>query len=292
MRKKIIFVVNPNSGTGRHKGIEKLIMSTIDAGRFDAEIMMTHAPGHAVDIGRQAVESDAYAVVAVGGDGSVNELSRHVIGSETLLGIIPAGSGNGLASHLQIPSDFKKAIEVINSGKTLCMDTARINDMPFLGVAGFGFDAVISHEFARYGSRGFITYVKVTIREYLGYKPRVYAMSINGKEYLRKALLVCLANSSQYGNNAFIAPDASVNDGLLNICIMKKVSIWNVPLMVYQLFSKKLNRSRFMETVPASDFSMQIGAEPLCMHVDGEPVMLEGELKVMIKPASLHVIVP
>ncbi|MCK6649852.1 MAG: YegS/Rv2252/BmrU family lipid kinase, partial [Bacteroidia bacterium] len=216
-KKKICFIVNPVSGIGRQKVIEKLIDQLLDRTLFEYEIQYTKAAKHATELAKDAALRNFDIVVAVGGDGSVNETAKGLIGTKTAMAIIPAGSGNGLARHLKIPIDIKKAMEVINMGVISTVDSIRFNDETFVNVAGIGFDAHIGWEFAKFGKRGFSSYLKVIMREFPKYKARKYELEIDGKTIYPEAFLISFANGSQWGNNAYIAPTADISDGIMDI---------------------------------------------------------------------------
>ena len=224
-KKKIVFIMNPISGTVSKAGIPAIIDSTLDKEKFDYVIKHTEYAGHASDLAREAANAGTDIVVAVGGDGTVNEVARAIVHTHTALGIIPCGSGNGLARHLSIPLDFRKAIEIINACEIHDLDYGIINEMPFFCTCGMGFDAFISLKFAMSGKRGPISYAENVLKEGLKYKPETYIIeNENGKQQYEAFLISC-ANASQYGNNAYIAPQASMSDGLLDVIIMEPFDI-------------------------------------------------------------------
>ena len=236
MKKKILIIINPYSGIGKHEQAEQAAREYLDTSLFEYKIISTETPEQAYEYSKEAVEN-AYDVVATaGGDGSIHQVGKALIGSNTLLGIIPAGSGNGLALHLKIPKKFSEAVKVINRLNTRTIDTAVVTPDSlsgkseiFVATAGVGFDAHIANEFSKFGRRGIISYIRVSLREYLRYKVKEYELDIpvgmeNGddKTIIRKAFFIAIANSSQYGNNAEVAPKATIDDGYVNISILKK----------------------------------------------------------------------
>lgn len=290
MKKKICFIVNPISGVGRQKVIEQLVASRLDTSLFEPEIVYTEAPRHAVTLSREAVNRGCEMIVAVGGDGSVNEAGRGVVGTGASLAILPAGSGNGLARHLKIPMNLVNAMQVINTGKPVTIDTASINNEMFIGMAGVGFDAHIGWEFAKFGKRGFQSYIKVVTREYPKYQAQQYRMEIDGTAYERTAFLISFANGSQYGNNAAISPQADLQDGLLDICILKQFPLYAVPMLAYRLFNQKMHESEYLEIIKGSN--IKIIQPATIAHIDGEPVELGHELKIKVNKGSLKVVCP
>ncbi len=282
--------MNPISGVGRQKVIERLIDRWLDRTIYDYEVAYTIASKHAIELARDAASKDFDVVVAVGGDGSVNETAKGLIGSNTAMAIIPTGSGNGLARHLKIPLNLKKAMAVINRGKSTKIDTIRLNEETFVNVAGIGFDAHIGWEFAKFGKRGFSSYVKVIFREFPSYRPAHYKLSIDGKIHIHKAFLISFANGSQWGNNASIAPGADISDGIMDIAILRELNFWNGLAIAYRLFTFSLNLSPHLQTLHAKE--VLISQPGTIAHIDGEPIETGHELKITVNPLSLKVIIP
>src|ERR1035438_3774243 len=235
-KKKIRFIINPVSGAGKKKNIIQQIEQNIDKNKFQHEIVFTEKEGHAIGLSKQAAESNYYAVVAVGGDGSVNEVASSLIGKSTALAILPMGSGNGYANHLLISHNIPKAINLINTGKIISVDTLTVNKKAIIGICGVGFDAHVAHVFANYGKRGFSSYVKIIIKEYFKYKPFQYKILVNNNIVEHKAWLITFANASQFGNNAKINPWSDIQDGFLEICILKKISLLKIPKIIYFMY--------------------------------------------------------
>jgi len=289
--KRVLFIVNPISGSGKQKSIERLIGERLDKNRFNVEIVLTDAPGNAIEISRKAAADGVDIVVAVGGDGTVNEIATGLVGTGTALAIVPAGSGNGLARHLKIPMNLKHAIDLIGQGKILKIDTATINDQLFVNVAGVGFDASIAKKFAAAGKRGFSTYFRITASTYKNYEPKQYTLIIDGKVIKRRALLVSFANSSQFGNNTSIDPDASVNDGFIDVCIVGKMPEWKTLFYAPLLFLRKFDQTRYVEIIRAKEVVLK-RKKGRNIHLDGDPKIMGKELSMKINPLSLNVIVP
>lgn len=290
MKKRIRFIVNPISGTGRQKIIEQLVPQKLNTSLFDYEIIYTKAPKHATELSKEAVAKKTDIVVAVGGDGAVNETGKGLIGSNTALAIIPAGSGNGLARHLKIPLELSKAIEVINTLQYATIDTVNINEGVFFNIAGVGLDAHISWEFAKLKKRGFRSYLKLFLKELPTYKAKNYELIIDGKTINRKALIISFANASQYGNNAVIAPQADLQDGYIDICILKKIPLYALPLLAYRLFSGTIHRSGHLEIIRGKEIILK--QESSEAHIDGEPFEAGKIIHIKVNPLSLKVIVP
>ncbi len=289
-KKTICFIVNPISGIGRQKVIEKLINEQLDRSIFDYEIAYTKMAKHAIEVSKDATSRNVDIVVAVGGDGSVNETARGLVNTNTAMAIIPTGSGNGLARHLNIPLNLKKAMQVINSGKQTSIDTIQMNNEMFVNVAGIGFDAHIGWEFAKFGKRGFSSYIKVISREFPRYKAQDFELIIEGKSITKNAYLISFANGSQWGNNAYIAPTADISDGVMDIAILRDFKFISVLSIGYRLLKKTLHQSSFLEIIKAKEVIVK--QKGIIAHIDGEPIEIGNELRIKVHPLSLKVIVP
>lgn len=289
-KNKIVFIVNPISGTQEKKSILKWIDERIDKSIHDYSIIKTEYAGHASQIATKAVNEGVNIVVAIGGDGTVNEVARALIHTPTALGIIPCGSGNGLARHLHIPLDFKAAIDVINKGKQLCIDYGRINNIPFFCTCGVGFDAFVSLKFADSGKRGLLTYLENTLHESLTYQPETYEIENEEGTVKYKAFLIACGNASQYGNNAYITPQASLTDGLMDVTILEPFSVLDVPSLSFQLFNKTIDQNSRIKTMRAKKIKIHRVHEGV-LHFDGDPLIAGKELEIEIIPQGLHVII-
>ncbi len=289
-KKKIVFVVNPISGTNGKKLIIKQLPKYLDAEKYDWTIMHTQYSGHAAQIARKAAEDHIDIVVAIGGDGTVNEVARSLIHTQTALGIIPCGSGNGLARHLQIPLDAAKAIKAINSGVVHELDYGLINDIPFFCTCGVGFDAFVSSKFAQCGRRGLLSYLENTLLEGLKYKPDTYEIEVEGDKRKYKAFLIACANASQYGNNVYIAPTASMSDGLMDVTIMEPFTMLEAPQIAIQLFNKTITKNSRIKTFRCRKLRI-LRETPGVIHFDGDPVIAEKDITVELIEKGLKVVV-
>ncbi len=290
-KKKIQFIINPISGVGRHKLIEKYIDKKIDTTVFDYDISYTKQPFHGTQIAGESIKNNYEIIVAVGGDGSINEIAQKLIGSNTILGIIPTGSGNGLAHHLNISVNILHAIDVINNLKTIKIDTATINNNIFVSIAGVGFDAHVAKKFAKNKRRGFLTYFKIVTKEYQRYKPKNYELIIDGKKIKREALFISFANSDQFGYNTTIAPKAEIDDGLIDVCIVKKFPLVELPFIAHLLYWKQIDKSKYIEVIKAKKIKLT-QENNQTINLDGEPVKLGKVLNININPLSLKIIIP
>ena len=273
MKKKAIFIINLISGTSDKAAIPGLIDQLLDKEKFEYEIAITEYAGHASEIAAKAKDDGVDMVVAVGGDGTVNEVARAIVHSNTALGIIPCGSGNGLARHLQLPINVKKSIEIINAFEVRDLDYGIINGYPFFCTCGMGFDAFISLKFAEAGKRGPLTYIENVLREGLKYEPETYTVMADDETSLHKAFLISCANASQYGNNAYIAPQASMSDGLMDVIIMEPFGLIDAPQISIEMFNKTLNKNNSkIKTFRCKKLHVHRDS-PGAIHYDGDPVM-------------------
>lgn len=289
-KKSILFVVNPISGTKGKLPLEDLIPKVLNGDKYDYSIYYTSSKGDAIQKSKSASEEGVHIIVAVGGDGTINEVAQGILGSDTVLGVLPKGSGNGFANYLNIPQNPTLALERINDGEIRTIDVGLLNKKLFLSVAGFGFDARVSNEFDNFGSRGLLGYIIIAFREYFNFKPSTYTLNIDGKTKIeRSAFLVTAANSSQFGNNAVIAPKATMEDGLLDLVIVRPLKFWSALELTYRLFSGTMDRFSHAETIKAKHIS--ITHEDKTAQVDGEPLGVENRSDIEIVPKALSVLV-
>ena len=288
--RNILFIINPKSGTDRKIYIRQSIGRHIDTKKYDYKIRYTEYAGHAEVIAREAATAGIDIVVAVGGDGTVNEVARALIHTNTALGIIPCGSGNGLARHLQLPIDPEGAIKMINAGIIKSLDYGTMNGLPFFCTCGMGFDAFVSMKFAHSGKRGLISYIENTLRETLTYKPDTYTLRFDDTEVQQRAFVIACANASQYGNNAFIAPAASMSDGLMDITVLEPFPPIEAPQLALQLFNGTLTTNSRVKTFKAKKVRItRNGNDPV--HVDGDPLTTAQEIEVGIHPQGINMVV-
>lgn len=290
MKTKILFIMNPKSGVGSKESIPELIDKNIDKELFDYQIANTEYAGHATELAKQAVEDKVGIVVAVGGDGTVNEVGKALINTDTAIGIIPTGSGNGLARHLAIPMNVKKSLQILNQACIHKLDYGIINGIPFFCTCGMGFDAFISMKFAEAGKRGVVTYVQKVLEEGLKYEPQTYDIEDNEGVHHYKAFLISVANASQYGNNAYIAPQASMSDGLFNIIIMEPFDIIDAPQVAIEMFNKTLDKNSKIKTFKAKRIHIHRKEEGV-IHYDGDPIMAGKDVEIKLVSKGIKVVV-
>ncbi len=288
-KKRITFIVNPISGTHDKTEIPQQIEAGMDASRFDCDIRYTEYRGNAAEIASECSAEGVDVVVAVGGDGTVNEVARALVHSQTALGIIPCGSGNGLARHLCIPLDVRKAVRIINQCKIEAFDYGVVNEQPFFCTCGMGFDAFISLKFAEAGKRGPITYVENVLREGLKYRPETYEITDGSGSMRYKAFLIACANASQYGNNAYIAPGATMKDGKMDVIIMEPFDTLEAPQIAADLFMKTLGNNSKIKTFRTDRLHIR-RSQPGAIHYDGDPMMTDSDIDVHIEHLGLRIV--
>lgn len=290
-KQKIIFIINPISGVIKKNCIEDQIIKYLDIEKYNYLIYKTEYAKHAIELAKKAVDEKADIIVAVGGDGSINEIINGIKGSDIKLAIIPLGSGNGLARFLKIPLQVKEAIHLINRGNTKSIDTISINDIDFVSIAGLGFDALVAKKFAKYHKRGFWSYFKIATREYQTYRPKKYTLHINGEVIITRALMIVFANSDQFGYNTAIAPDAKIDDGLMDVCIVKKIPMYQTPFFLHMLFMKQLDKTSYIDIIKTKEVSIERKKNRV-VNIDGEPIKLSKDLDIKVNHLALKVIVP
>lgn len=291
--KTIWFIVNPISGTRNKESIVALIPSCFPAIKFDTTVIYTKYAGHAAEIAGKAVEAGVDIVVAIGGDGTVNETARALVNTNVALGIVPCGSGNGLARHLYLPMNPEGALQVIAECNIHSLDYGLINDYPFFCTAGVGFDAFLSYKFNQSGRRGLLSYVENALREGLKYEPETYELEIPGDEsdsHTYRAFLITCANASQYGNDFYIAPHASMSDGLMDVTIMEPFSVFEAPQIAYQLVHRTINNNSRIKTFKCKELIIR-RSRPGVIHVDGDPKESDATVNVSIRKGAINMVV-
>ena len=289
--KRIMLIVNPISGTGNKKDVPEVVERTLAAEGYSTDVRFTGGRGDATMFASEASDKGYYVVLACGGDGTVNETARALCGSQTALGILPAGSGNGLARHLGIPMDVELAMEIVCQRNVVPSDYGSVNGVPFFCTFGMGFDAAVSHRFARQNHRGLLSYVRSALSEYVQFRPTTYTISANGKLLTEKAFLVAVCNASQWGNNAYIAPEASLTDGLLDITVVHSGSPIDAAVMGMDIFTGFISKNTMVHCfrAPAAVIYRSEKGEA---HVDGEPMMLDEILDVKCHRGALRLFTP
>ena len=290
-KKKVCVIINPVSGTGGKASIPVKINSAFDPKKYDVIIRYTGYAGHATEIAKKAVKENFKYVIAAGGDGTVNEIARALVGTSCVLGIIPLGSGNGLARDLHISMNIDKAIETISEGDERKIDYGIANDEIFFCTCGVGFDAFVSERFADEKMRGPIGYVKNILESVIDFKSEEYELTYDGKTIKERAFVVTCANASQYGNEAYIAPGADMEDGKMNVALIKPINAFEMPQTTIQLFTKSLHKNNKVIHFLTSDLVIKRNRSG-AMHIDGESIDAGKEITVKIIAKGLHVLAP
>ncbi len=287
--KNIAFIVNPTAGTKTKNRVAKLIRELLDPQQFAPTVVVTEYAGHATQLAGQFAMQEYYAVVAVGGDGTINEVASGLIGTNTALGIVPNGSGNGFARHLDISTRMNRAIEMLNSSEPIFVDYGLVNDKPFFSTCGVGFDAVVAEKFSD-SERGLKGYVQSIFKDLFQYKPENYHLQGEGIDQTTTAFLINFANAGQWGYDAYIAPKASIQDGWLDVAIVSKFPMVIAPGLALSLFTKNIDDMLHMNTLRTKELTLTRESEGVA-HIDGTPITMPAELHVRIVEDGLKVLV-
>ncbi|WP_372752813.1 diacylglycerol kinase family protein [Labilibaculum sp.] len=285
---KTLAIVNPISGTGKQKNIEVLLNKYLDHKQFHLQIEKTDYAGHGTELAKLAIKNRFNLVIAIGGDGTINEIANALTFSNVAMGIIPCGSGNGLARHLGIPMSIKKAIEWLNKATINKIDTITANNYRFINVAGIGFDALVAHEFTRMKSRGLTNYAKAILKCFRIFSNQTFVLKNQEQETVENGMMLCFANSSQFGNNAYIAPNAVLDDGKMNISLLKKPKWFQIPALSWKVFTKGLNSSFLFREIITDEITIIQQSE--LGHVDGEPICFGKNIYLKVDPLSLKIL--
>jgi YegS/Rv2252/BmrU family lipid kinase len=271
--------------------VEGKIIEACEQQDVECTIEFTQSRGHATELASDAAASGQYQkVVAVGGDGTVNEVARGLLHSPIPMGVIPKGSGNGLARHLRIPMNIAPALDSLFKSNPMAIDSFQVNGRLSLNVSGIGFDGHIANLFANDKKRGLQGYAKITMKEFFSFREFDVEMEMNGQVMNRKAFVIAIANSSQYGNNARIAPAASVCDHLLHISLLKKVPPYRLDV-VYSFFNGTIDKSPFCEILETDKVTLRT-KNPVSYHIDGEPCGSSSVFDIVLLPSSLQFLIP
>jgi YegS/Rv2252/BmrU family lipid kinase len=286
--KRLQLIINPISGTLSKDGMQAVVEQRLGKCGFEVHTFFTEAPGHATRLASQAARDGFYGVLACGGDGTVNEIARALCGTTTALGIIPTGSGNGLARHIEIPVDVESSLDVIAEDRIVNCDYGTAEGTPFFCTFGMGFDAAVSERFARQRRRGLMMYLKSAVDEFVTYSPERYTIMANNQVITEEAFLVVCCNASQYGNNAFIAPEASITDGLLDITIIQKGNPLTRALVGLDMMTGLIGNNALIHSFRAPAATI-IRANSGYAHIDGDPCTMPDRINVECHPGQLRI---
>ena len=288
--KNIAFIVNPVSGTKTKNRITKLIRELLNKELFSPTVVTTEYAGHATQLAQQFALEGYYAVIAVGGDGTINEVGKGLCGTNTALGIIPNGSGNGFARHLEISTRMNRAVEMLNNSEVISVDYCTVNDIPFFSTFGVGFDALVAQDFSN-TSRGLKGYIESILKDIFQYKPEQYHLQGEGIDLTTSAFLINFANASQWGYDACIAPKASLQDGWMDVAIVSEFPLIKAPELAWQLFTKSIDENHYMHTIRAKEIMLERENESSPVHIDGTPTQMAKDLHIKIMEDGLKVLV-
>ncbi|KAA9327529.1 YegS/Rv2252/BmrU family lipid kinase [Hymenobacter busanensis] len=288
---RLCFIFNPISGTNRNFDLQGLLNQVLSKDyALHYEIRPTQYAGHAEELAREAAAQGYGIVVAVGGDGTVNEVGRGLLGTGAAMAVLPRGSGNGLARHLGIPLRPEAAVALLRRPRVLPIDVGRLNGRPFFCTAGLGFDAHVSRCFAEAGTRGLSTYVRVALREYQRYRPCPVEITLGDKHIQTDCYVLAFANAAQYGNNAYIAPLADIRDGLLDVCLINQLPFTRAIRVAYGLAAGNLPTSGAADYHTAQTVHVR-AEQALGFHLDGDYAGDATDFTVALEPLALPVVV-
>lgn len=288
---RILFIVNPISGLGQGKELPGKIRKMPEYDHIDYDIVFTEYAGHAREIVGEARASGKYThIVAVGGDGTVNEVGGALCGSDIAFAVVSLGSGNGFARHLGFSVFLTKALKQVLTDRYAQIDVLQMNDKYSLNVSGVGFDAEVAHEFNHLKLRGVLSYIYAAIKLWFRYPEKKYKITSNGKVMKVSCFILSFANSSQYGNNAFIAPHASVCDGLMDICILKRPAFFEIVWFLLFFVSSKLYKLSYYKEIQCQEAVIE--GDIHRVHVDGDAYLMEAPVRLKVLPGALKVVLP
>ena len=289
MPRKVLFIVNPNAGKKISDKIIQVIRKEFPQNIY-YQIVIWKDKNHFDEITALLKTQDYTDAIAVGGDGTVNHVAKTILNTNITLGIVPIGSGNGLARSLGLSMKIEEVVKQIAAGKTATIDNGLVNGIPFFCTSGIGFDAHIGNLFATSVKRGLQSYVKITIAELFKYRAKNYTLIFNNQSIKRKAFLITVANAGQYGNDFYIAPQANMQDGQFHIVVLKPFTVFHLPVLMTKLLTKRAQLSTRIETYVTNKITI-IRDEKDTIHFDGEPSIEGKEVVFENKAASLKVIV-
>ena len=284
------FLINPKSGKGKKDSRAAIISDYCRKERLSYKIFYTEYPGHAKELAEKITAEDQ-VIVAVGGDGTIHEIAAGIKDSPGCLGLLPAGSGNGLARHLGISMDMKQALSQLTRSSPVKMDLLIVNDQLSINIAGIGFDGYIAGAFANQTSRGLAGYAKLITKNFFNYREFDFELEMNQTSISGKAFSIAFCNGSQYGNQTIIAPDGEINDGLIDIVVIRKPGIIQLPRLLYQVLSGKLKSGRLVTLKKTANVSVRLKV-PTDLQVDGEFAGQVKNLSIQVKPSTLNILRP
>ncbi len=290
--KRITFIINPVAGGRRKDKFERKLKKIFGESGYEVKSCFTMYPSHAFEFAREEVQNGTDVIVAVGGDGTINEVARALIGSGSVLGIIPFGSGNGFARHFGFPLTAQRALKTLRRGKTGTIDVGYVNDKAFFCTSGLGFDAETGYFFSHFDKRGFLSYALSFIRVFRDYKPESYEIEVNGEIRNFEAFFINIANISQFGYHFYVAPHASTVDGFLDLVVVRKFPKWKGLILAFRSFLGTIHKSRYVYHEKACEIRIVKPNGRKIIHIDGDPEFSDGTLHYRLESHALKVILP
>lgn len=288
-KQKIRFIINPISGKKHKDHLPSQIETHLDLTKFDYEITVSEYAGHAKVLAQEAIDAHYDILAVAGGDGSINEVGTRLIGTDIALAVIPCGSGNGLSRCLNIPLDPVKAIQIINGNHKRKIDTVEVNGLPFISISGTGYDAKVAEDYSKDPRRGFETYFKYILRNFITMKEQQYSIVMPDKTIETKAFFISFANSNQMGYDVPISPKASLWDGLVDLCIVQKPNPLELPIMGGFMLDGMMDKAPKVKIIQTPEATI-IRPNADVINLDGESVMMEKDLHIKVNPLSLNII--
>lgn len=292
VKKHYVFIVNPRAGVNRLKRIEAAVQAAFSGTDCTHEIQLTQRAHHGTELAREAATAGAYCVVAVGGDGSVADVAEGLLGTQAVLGIVPKGSGNGLARELRIPLKTEEAVALLARSRERIIDVGFAGEKLFLSNAGVGFDTVVSQDFQQSIRRGLVSYVTLVVKHLWRYRPRTYRIVLDsGREIQERAFLLTISNGSQYGYGFRVAPGAQVDDGLLDVVILRPFPPFMGFIIPLRAWTGSILKSRYAQRHRAREIRIQ-HPELRVMQCDGDPHPCTNDMLFRVAPAAMKVLTP
>ena len=288
-KQKIRFIINPISGKKHKDHLPSQIETHLDLTKFDYEITVSEYAGHAKVLAQEAIDAHYDILAVAGGDGSINEVGTRLIGTDIALAVIPCGSGNGLSRCLNIPLDPVKAIQIINGNHKRKIDTVEVNGLPFISISGTGYDAKVAEDYSKDPRRGFETYFKYILRNFITMKEQQYSIVMPDKTLETKAFFISFANSNQMGYDVPISPKASLWDGLVDLCIVQKPNPLELPIMGGFMLDGMMDKAPKVKIIQTPEATI-IRPNADVINLDGESIMMEKDLHIKVNPLSLNII--
>lgn len=290
MSSSIFFIVNSRIGSQKIAAFTRALLTHLADVKH--EVHLTEYGGHALHLAKQAIEKKSSLVVAVGGDGTVNEILQAMVYSGIPMAIVPTGSGNGLARHCGIPIEIDNAVKLITQSKIEKIDIGKCNDTFFISNAGVGYDAFVCHQIKESKSRGLKMYVREVIKHYFSYKPDIYHIKTDEEEFTEQAFFLNVANGTEFGYGFAIAPQASIQDGILDLILVKKINFFNGFRFVWDGWHKSLPKNKDCIFVKAKRIEIESDKGIKFYQADGDGYIGHGKCVIEICPKSLHLLVP